>query len=97
MITAQEARQEAEAYLNNRKQIHEVLDEIDNRIRIACHSGLGVISIKMNELRALSNLTVTQIEMLVSELEGYGYNVNPIYETHHEIKMSNKIGYNISW
>jgi hypothetical protein len=97
MITAQEARQEAEAFINNRKQIYEVLDEIDNRIRIACHSGLGVISIKMNELRALNNLTVTQIEMLVSELEGYGYNVNPIYETHHEIQITNKIGYNISW
>ena len=94
MITAQEARQEAEAFLNNRKQIHEVLDEIDNRIRIACHSGLGVISIKMNELR---NLSVPQIEMLVSELTGYGYNVNPIYETHHEIQITNKIGYNISW
>lgn len=94
MITAQEARQEAEAFLNNRKQIHEVLDEIDNRIRNACHSGLGVISIKMNELR---NLSVPQIEMLVSELTGYGYNVNPIYETHHEIQITNKIGYNISW
>lgn len=94
MITAQEARQEAEAFLNNRKQIYEVLDEIDNRIRNACHSGLGVISIKMNELR---NLSVAQIEMLVSELTGYGYNVNPIYETHHEIQITNKIGYNISW
>lgn len=97
MITAQEARQEAEAFINNRKQIYEVLDEIDNRIRIACHSGLGVISIKMNELRALRNLSVDQIEMLVSELEGYGYNVSPIYETHHEIQITNKIGYNISW
>lgn len=94
MITAQEARLEAEAFLNNRKLIHEVLDEIDNRIRIACHSGLGVISIKMNELR---NLSVPQVEMLVSELEGYGYNVNPIYETHHEIQITNKIGYSISW
>lgn len=94
MITAQEARQEAEAFLNNRKQIYEILDDIDNRIRNACHSGLGVISIKMNDLR---NLSVLQIEMLVSELEGYGYNVNPIYETHHEIQITNKIGYNISW
>ena len=94
MITAKEARQEAEAFLNNRKQIYEVLDEIDNRIRNTCHIGLGVISIKMNELR---NLSVTQIEMLVSELEGYGYSVCPIYETHHEIQITNKIGYNISW
>lgn len=94
MITAREARQEAEAFLNNRKQIYEILDDIDNRIRNACHSGLGVISIKMNDLR---NLSVPQIEMLVSELEGYGYCVNPIYETHHEIQITNKIGYNISW
>lgn len=94
MITAREARQEAEAFLNNRKQIYEILDDIDNRIRNACHCGLGVISIKMNDLR---NLSVPQVEMLVSELENYGYNVNPIYETHHEIQITNKIGYNISW
>lgn len=94
MITAREARQEAEAFLNNRKQIYEILDDIDNRIRNACHCGLGVISIKMNDLR---NLSVPQVEMLVSELENYGYTVNPIYETHHEIQITNKIGYNISW
>ena len=94
MITAKEARQEAEAFLNNRNLVYEVLDDIDNRIRIACHKGEGVIFIKVNEL---SNLSVSQIEMLVSELESYGYSVHPIYETHHEIKMTNKIGYNISW
>ena len=94
MITAREARQEAEAFLNNRKQIYEILDDIDNRIRNACHCVLGVISIKMNDLR---NLSVPQVEMLVSELENYGYNVNPIYETHHEIQITKKIGYNISW
>ena len=94
MITAKEARQEAEAYLDNRKQIYEVLDNIDNRIRNACRNGLGVITIKMNDLR---NLSVSQIEMLVSELKDYGYSVNPIYESHHEIQITNKIGYNISW
>ena len=94
MITAKEARQEAEAFLNNRKLVYEVLDDIDNRIRIACHKGEGVIFIKVSEL---SNLSVCQIEMLISELENYGYCVNPIHETHHEIKMTNKIGYNISW
>lgn len=94
MITAQEARQEAEAFLNNRKLVCEILDDIDCRIRIACHKGEGVIFIKVSEL---SNLSVSQIEMLISELEGYGYSVNPIYETHHGIKMNNKIGYNIIW
>ena len=94
MITAKEAKFEAEEYLKGRFKINEVLDLIDGIIRGACHKGKRHVYIKENTFYGLS---VDQMEVVINELEDLGYKVTPVYEEHDNIQLSGKIGYNIAW
>lgn len=94
MITAKEARLEAEEYLKGRVKINEALDFIDGVIRGACHKGKRHVYIKEKTFYGLSSV---QMEAVINELEGFGYKVTPIYEEHTEIQMASKVGYNIAW
>ena len=94
MITAKDARFEAEEYLKGRIKINEVLEFIDNAIRIACHKGERQVFIKENTFH---NLSSNQMEVVINELVDLGYKVTPIFEEHTEIQMTSKVGYNIEW
>ena len=94
MITAKEAKFEAEEYLKGRVKINEVLDLIDGIIREACHKGKRHVYIKENTFHGLS---VDQMKVVINELEDLGYKVTPVYEEYTEIQMTSKVGYNIAW
>ena len=94
MITANEARFEAEEYLKSRVKINEVLNLIDGVIRGACHTGKRQVFIKEKTFYGLS---VAQMKSVITELEDLGYKATPIFEEYTEIQMTSKAGYNIEW
>ena len=94
MIAAREARSEAEEYLKGRAKINKVLDFIDGVIRIACHNGEDHVFVKENSFH---NLSASQMEVAINELEDLGYKITPIFEEYTEIQMTGKVGYNIEW
>ena len=94
MISAKEARLEAEEYLKGREKINKVLDFIDGAIRIACHKGEDHVFVKENSFH---NLSAAQMEVVINEIEDFGYKMTPIFEEHTEIQMTSKVGYNIEW
>lgn len=94
MITAKEAKREAEEYIKGRAKINEVLDLIDGIIRGACNKGKRHVYIKENTFYGLS---VDQMKDVIDELEYLKFKVTPIFEEYTEIQMSSKVGYNIEW
>ena len=94
MITANEARREVEEYLKGRAKINKVLDFIDGVIRIACHNGENHVFVKENSFH---NLSSAQMEVVINELEDFGYKVTSVFEEYDEIQLTGKIGYNIEW
>ena len=94
MISAKEAKLEAEEYLKYRVKINKVLDFIDGAIRIACHKGERQVFIKENSFQ---NLSAVQMEVVINELEDLGYKITPIFEEYDKIPITNRVGYNIEW
>ena len=94
MISAKEARLEAEEYLKCRVKINKVLDFVDGAIRIACHNGEDHVFVKDNSFH---NLSFDQMKVVTNELEDLGYKVTPVFEEYDEIHMTGRVGYNIAW
>lgn len=94
MITANEARFEAEEYLKSRVKINEALDFIDGVIRDTCHKGKRLVFIKENIFYGLS---ADQMKVVINELVDLGYKITPVFEEYDEIQLTGKVGYNIEW
>lgn len=96
MISAKEAKFEAEEYLKGRVKINEALDRIDGIIRGACHKGKRHVRWYIKE-NTFYGLSVDQMKVVINELEDLGYKITPIFEEHDKIQITNRVGYNIEW
>lgn len=94
MISAQEARKKTYDYNMNRAKIVRVLGKINEKIKNACNMGISYIFVEQTQFK---DLTCEQTNSLISEIKEYGYNVTPKLESHKNIAIECKTGYEISW